>query len=294
MATPVATGTTVTAETNGDHSVITDSCMSQIMNFHVDMGNALTFDMGSGALLVTNGEVCWASMLDMLEQANQFVAAQLPMVEAQGIYPESFGLPTSEEYTEAIAYLKGYTEGDVMIASWSWPADSAANVGDSVGVCVTPSADQYMSCWTWTRADEYGYEPKPKSYLVDPKTLDAATTLDSLDEVSAPLGLVPGTAGEWMCVEPYQMWDREMTTCMRLLPTADTPQDPSLQKVEDLTVLTYMTSRKDLLLADSKTLDPEVSVFKAFSISMNMLSNSAASSAVSALVALSAAALIAF
>lgn len=277
----------------GDAQITTEpiepvTCMQQLENFAVDIGEATAFDDGRGGVIVTGGEACWNSLLDMLKSVDDMASLQLPMLLQQGIYPQSIGLPTPEEYAAMVVELEDYTDGYAMITSWSWPAEAVPNAGDQAGLCIGKTEDEQLSCWAWTRKDEYGYEATSRSYRVDPGKFKSGNTLIEDAEEVEP-SLVPGAQGNWMCMHPYQLWDREMTTCMRLLPKENTDEDPRIID-GDVTVLTYLSTRGDLLLASSGTMSPHAAAFSAFTLSL--MSDAAISNLFASAVGLVAAGLL--
>lgn len=130
----------------------------------------------------------------------------------------------------------------MLISVYSWDPEHVID-GESVGVCHQPGGnpDNFASCWEWTKDAEGVFGSEPTSYLIDPKLVTESTSLNSQPPISA--ANVPAMFGNWICSPPMEYFMRMHTTCARLLPREPTIEDPMFVKDQEVTVMTYFSSR---------------------------------------------------
>ena len=81
----------------------------------------------------------------------------------------------------------------------------------------------------------------PTSYLIDPKLINAEMSLNSMSPITE--AQVPAMFGNWLCLPPMEYFMRMHTTCARLLPNEQTIEDPMYEIDQEVTVMTYFSSR---------------------------------------------------
>jgi len=137
--------------------------------------------------------------------------------------------------------VENYTNYELVMSLWSWDTD-AVQENESVGLCMRPNmpVDSYASCWMF-KTDNYGAYRQPSSYLVDSKNFTPGARLEDMPALS-PYPM-PGMKGSWMCAEPMAIYGRTTAACARFAPKLYTTEDPSFTPTDDITVLTYLSSR---------------------------------------------------
>lgn len=144
-----------------------------------------------------------------------------------------------------ISDIEDYTEGHMVVSIWSWSLEDV-EPGESAGVCMRPANDSkgYASCWSWTMNQFGSFGDVADSYLVDTSSeLNAKSLLENMNGRIQGVTVVPAMFGEWVCAEPYEVRNRWIAACGRLLPKVYTTFDPSYQADEEVTLVTYLTSR---------------------------------------------------
>lgn len=213
---------------------------------------------------------------------------------------EAAGYPTHDQYHEMKEQVQEYTEGEILMTSWKWDME-AVQPGHSVGLCMgepEPST-AYWSCWSFTMADDGTYPKTPASYLIDPATWTAESSLDTYEEIEEES--FPSMYGSWTCMEPKEWNDTMHADCMRFLPSQEysTASNSTDVRFENgpMKIATYLTSRA--LLTDGNNtapvLEAEESMFESFTIDLSDYSESGAWSGISAIgFALASICLLAF
>jgi hypothetical protein len=213
-----------------------------------------TFDNSNGVLLLTEGSACWDQVREAFQAAADFVEEQLALAASDAL-PEgsdiaaanaaSAATTAAEEatgITAIIAEINKYTEGQLLLNMFSWdPEHVQANEG--VGVCSKPTSqpDALASCWEFKKDSEGVFLEEPASYLVDLKGITSTSALDTFTPISG--ANIPAMFGHWVCAEPHEFNYRMRTTCARLVPKVNTPEDPTYSTGDEITAMTYFTSR---------------------------------------------------
>ena len=137
--------------------------------------------------------------------------------------------------------IEKYTDTYMMFSMWSWDADDVIE-GESAGICMEPTdkPETYASCWFYTR-NTFGDLEGPKSLLIDPKIISPESRLEDQEVVNS--FTIPGMYGNWMCMEPMEIFGRVRVSCARFVPKEDTVEDPAYRMEDDVTVTTYLTGR---------------------------------------------------
>ena len=79
------------------------------------------------------------------------------------------------------------------------------------------------------------------SYLLNAADVNETSTMDSFESTGE--ASIPAMFGSWICSVPMEINMRMATTCARLLPKDNTPEDPAYINGEGVIVATYLTSR---------------------------------------------------
>ena len=79
--------------------------------------------------------------------------------------------------------------------------------------------------------------------MVDSKAFAPGARLEDMPTL-APFP-IPGMKGSWMCSEPRNMMGRVLASCMRFAPKLYSVEDPTFSPSDDITVMTYLSSRYD-------------------------------------------------
>ena len=155
------------------------TCEGQLASWNVDFGVITEFDEGYGHVYLISNEACWKKLIDIVEDADAMISAEIRAMEKKGLNPEDFLLPDYETYRYYKDNIIGYTDKfHLLISKWSWDSD-LVTPGHSAGLCIANQfrfLDVYWSCWEY-RMDENGdFEELHKNYLIDPKTFDMKTS----------------------------------------------------------------------------------------------------------------------
>ena len=144
--------------------------------------------------------------------------------------------------TQIIKAIETYTDQQMLISAYSWDPDHVID-GESVGVCHQPSGDtkNFASCWEWSKDSEGVFGSQPTSYLINPALVTETTSLDSQPSIQG--ATIPAMQGNWICSPPMEIMMRMRTTCARLLPNDQTILDPMFTVDQEVTVMTYYSSR---------------------------------------------------
>ena len=145
--------------------------------------------------------------------------------------------------TAIIDMIDSYTDAHMMVSLVAWEPEDVLP-GESAGFCVKPTNNDTAntSCWMWTRDQEGVYSGEVQSYLLDPFL--AFTPQSRLeDQVPIELQAVPAMNGQWLCTPPMEILGMMHSTCARFLPKDDSPEDPVYLTTEEVTVMTYLSSR---------------------------------------------------
>jgi hypothetical protein len=128
-------------------NLLPGSCLSFITEQeYLDFASAATFNSGLGQVVLAGDDCCLSEVADLAKTA--FMALQVAGAISPTVYEK---LGTSEEQVNDI-YNKvfGYTDGYMLMTSWSWP-DSEVSEGDTVGLCITQFSTENASCWGLTK-----------------------------------------------------------------------------------------------------------------------------------------------
>ena len=130
----------------------------------------------------------------------------------------------------------------MLISMYSWDPEDVID-GESVGICHQPSgdADNYATCWEWSMVADEGFGSSPTSYLINTNLITDSSSLNSQPKISAVN--IPAMFGNWICSPPMELAMRMRTTCARLLPREQTIEDPKFSVDQEVTVMTYYSSR---------------------------------------------------
>ena len=262
-------------------------CEEQFNNKLIDVGYTTKFDDEQGMAIIMGGEACWSEIIDKIEEADGFLDETIAMAEENGMDLEKMGYPTHADYVEMRDKVSSYTAGDILMTSWKWDME-AVTPGQSAGLCIgepEPST-AYWSCWSFTMLEDGTYPKNPASYLIDPATWTATSSLDTQEDITE--GIFPAMYGGWMCQSPKE-WEGNMySDCMRFLPseeysTASNSTDVRFE-AGPMQIATYLSSRAT---ADSEgevtdVLTAEESMFELYSIDMSDHSESGAWAGISA------------
>ena len=141
-----------------------------------------------------------------------------------------------------IEEIYAYTDAQMLISMYSWEEGDVID-GESVGVCHKPSknADALLSCWEWKKNEEGVFLEDPSSYLFDGTALTEDSTLGDFPAVDNVL--VPAMFGNWLCATPFMINKKMRATCARLVPKEDKIEDPTYNIGDEITVMTYFSSR---------------------------------------------------
>ena len=263
-------------------------CEEQFNNKLIDVGYTTKFDDEQGMAIIMGGEACWSEIIDKIEEADGFLDETIAMAEENGMDLEKMGYPTHADYIEMRDKVSSYTAGDILMTSWKWDME-AVTPGQSAGLCIgepEPST-AYWSCWSFTMLEDGTYPKNPASYLIDPATWTATSSLDTYEDITE--GIFPAMYGGWMCQSPKE-WEGNMySDCMRFLPSEEYSTTSNSTDVRfeagPMQIATYLSSRAT---ADSEgevtdVLTAEESMFELYSIDMSRHSESGAWTGISAI-----------
>ena len=251
---------------------VAPSCFDQIYNLNIDLGQSVAFDQMNGVVVLAEGSTCWNELRDAYFAFKRFVEEQLALAANENIKAvaettgasmldekkvdeavDSLTNDVSTEVEEATGITKileeidKYTSMQLMVSMYSWN-ESDVQPGESVGICISPEnkPGYKSSCWSWTLSDEGSYGADAKSYLIDLSTFNAEAKLEDQPSIGDTLGgegMVPLMFGNWICAAPMEFMGKMRTTCGRLIPKNDTPEDPRFDLNQEVQVSTYYTSR---------------------------------------------------
>ena len=280
------------------------ACQEQFNNNLIEIGQTTRFDDEQGMAIILGGEACWEEIVNTIEEADAFLDENIQMLEDNGMDLEKMGYPTHADYAEMRDKVADYTSGDIVMTSWKWDME-AVTPGQSAGLCMgepEPST-AYWSCWAFTMLEDGSYPKQPASYLIDPLTWTAQSSLETQQDITE--GIFPAMYGGWMCDLPQWEGQEQMySDCFRFLPseeysTASNSTDVRFE-TGPMQIATYLTSRSVATDYDGETdfndgWTAEENMFELYTIDMEDHSESGAWTGISAFgFALASIALMAF